>query len=151
MRASEILNEKRSQSVMQYLSGLFPNMPKYVLQDLVYKNYKNDLKGAKEMVPNFGNLQWSKETLTITTDIFDEFTRKKLAARKGGSANPDQVRNDAERHDTQQKLIQTGPSKEPIILRASTDGYELIEGWHRTIQSLQQWPDGYKQVAWVGK
>jgi hypothetical protein len=151
MRLNELLNEKRSQAVMQYLSGLFPNMPEYVLRDLVYKNYKNDLKGAKEMVPNFGKLQWSKETLTITTDIFDEFTRKKLAARDGGSANPDQVPNDAERHDTQQKLIQTGPAKEPIILRASTDGYELIEGWHRTIQSLQQWPDGYKQTAWVGK
>jgi len=151
MRANEILNEKRSASVMQYLNSILPNMPEYVLKDLVYTNYKNDLKSAKELIPEYGKLKWSKETLTITIDVFDSFTRKKLASRAGGLANPDQVPNDTERHATQQKLIQAEPSQEPIIVLEGLDGYELLEGWHRTIQSLQKWPEGYKQVTWIGK
>ena len=78
------------------------------------------------------------------------FQKRRLQQRKGGSANPYQVPKDTERHTTQQQLIAQGPSREPIIVMQTPQGYELVEGWHRTIQSLAKWPRGYKQVAWIG-
>ena len=47
-------------------------------------------------------------------------------------------------------MVQSGPSKEPIILINNGNQYELLEGWHRTIQSLEMWPEGYEQIAWIG-
>ena len=74
-----------------------------------------------------------------------------LVSREGGSANPYQVPRDAERHAQQLKMIQqNGVSEEPIIVAKLNNGYDLIEGWHRTIQHLQVYPDGYTAPAYVG-
>ena len=43
-----------------------------------------------------------------------------------------------------------GVSSEPIILFKRRYGYELVEGWHRTMQNLKAYPQGYKGLAWVG-
>jgi hypothetical protein len=61
-----------------------------------------------------------------------------------------QVPKDAERHAQQLKMIQQqGVRTEPIIVAKLNNGYDLIEGWHRTIQHLQQYPEGYTGPAWV--
>jgi hypothetical protein len=36
-----------------------------------------------------------------------------------------------------------------VILKKVGDQYELIEGWHRTIQHFKQFQDGYKGPAWI--
>jgi hypothetical protein len=54
------------------------------------------------------------------------------------------VPNDIERHNTQKELIlKQGLPKEPILLVKINDKYELLEGWHRTIQLLNMFPEGY--------
>jgi hypothetical protein len=73
-----------------------------------------------------------------------------LASREGGSSNPFQVPRDAERHAQQSQMIQQkGVSQEPIIVAKLSNGYDLIEGWHRTIQHLKAFPQGYTGPAWV--
>mgnify|MGYP003349517889 CR=1 FL=1 len=57
---------------------------------------------------------------------------------------------DAERHEIQSKLVQQrGISKEPVILVKTSQGYELLEGWHRTIQHFAKYPNGYTGPAYV--
>jgi hypothetical protein len=85
---------------------------------------------------------------------FDSMTQRKILAREGGLLNPMKVPRDAERHATQaQRIQQTGtPSQEPIIAiqRAGVDGLELVEGWHRTIQNIRAFPNGYRGRVWIG-
>jgi GNAT superfamily N-acetyltransferase len=60
------------------------------------------------------------------------------------------IPKDAERHATQAALIQQGGvSREPAILIKFGNGYELLEGWHRTIQHFARYPDGYVGPAYV--
>jgi hypothetical protein len=46
-------------------------------------------------------------------------------------------------------IQQKGVSAEPIIVAKLSNGYDLIEGWHRTIQHLKAFPQGYTGPAWV--
>ena len=156
MRANEFLCELRS-SLDQYLKQQFPTWPDYVVRDLMYKNIKSFTNQAEiqewidGIKKDYPVRQWRLETLDITLDIFDVKTQQQIKARAGGSQNPYGVPNDAERHATQQAMIQKqGISKEPIIVFKKTDGLELIEGWHRTIQHFKAYPQGYKGPAWVG-
>jgi len=137
-------------SALDVMRSKFPNMPEYVLVDFIYKNLKDDMASVDEYAERFKNLKWTQKTIVVTLDIFDADTANKLKRRKGGSENPDNVSNDAARHDTQKQMVSQAPSQEPIILITSPQGYELVEGWHRTIQSLENWPEGYKQAAWIG-
>ena len=157
MRANEFLTELR-QSLDQYLKQQFPNWPDYVVRDLMYKNAKSFtnqeelhdwVEGIKHDYPV---KQWRLQKLNITLTVFDKATQQRITARAGGSVNPYSVPKDAERHATQQSMIQKqGVSQEPIIVFDHGDGkLELIEGWHRTIQHLQAYPQGYQGPAWVG-
>jgi len=44
---------------------------------------------------------------------------------------------------------QGGVRKEPVLLIKTDKGYELLEGWHRTIQHFAKYPDGYTGPAYV--
>ena len=157
MRANEFLTELR-QSLDQYLKQQFPTWPDYVVRDFVYKNAKslNSQEELQDWVEgikyDYPVKQWHLQKLDITLNVFDNATKQRLTARKGGSANPYDVPKDAERHATQQAIIQKqGISKEPIIVFDHGNGkLELMEGWHRTIQHLQAYPQGYQGPAWVG-
>jgi hypothetical protein len=91
--------------------------------------------------------------MKFTMDMWIPEIVAKLNARAGGKANPDQVPRDAERHATQAQLAQQqgGVRKEPVILVKRPDGYDLIEGWHRTIQHFAEYPNGYTGPAWVAQ
>jgi hypothetical protein len=94
---------------------------------------------------------WRLETFDITLDIFTPKTQELIRKREGGSKNPLGVPRDTERHAAQAAMIQQkGVSKEPIIVFKTPQGYDLVEGWHRTIQNLQAYPTGYRGPAWVG-
>lgn len=156
MRAHEFITELR-QGLDQYVKKQFPNWPDYVVRDLMYKNAKGFTNQAElddwiaGIKKDYPVKQWRLETLDITLDIFNPATQQKIKARSGGSANPYGVPKDAERHATQKAMIQKkGVSKEPIIVFKTPQGYDLIEGWHRTIQHLQAYPQGYQGPAWVG-
>jgi phage gp37-like protein len=85
-------------------------------------------------------------------DIWTSHTLKKLQGRAGGLSDMGMdIPRDAERHATQARLAQQqgGIRSEPVILIKRPDGYELLEGWHRTIQHFHKFPDGYTGPAYI--
>ena len=138
-------------TTLQYFQQQMPNVPGYVIQDFIYKNYKDNPKEANEAITWANQFQWKQQMLNVTMAGWDLETQRRIKERAGGSKNPFSIPNDEERHAKQQQLLSQGPSKEPIIAAVKDGKYELIEGWHRTIQSMATWPNGYKQTAWVGR
>ena len=137
--------------------------PEYVLMDWLYKNTKdyserdtpNSYRKLTEtlvrrFINEYGAGEWRYSVLDIDIDKFEPQTKKRILSRKGGEENPFDVSNDDERHQTQLSLIkkQGGPSNEPIIAIYRPNGLELLEGWHRTIQSLKEFGE-YKQPSYV--
>ena len=156
--AESNLNEYRDQ-LWTWVKSKFPRTqwPEYVQRDFLYakakgnKNRKDLEDFLDEVQRDFGRVKWQLEKLPITLDIFTPKTQRMIQSREGGSSNPYQVPKDAERHSLQQKMIQQkGVSQEPIIVAKLGNGYDLIEGWHRTIQHLKEFPQGYTAPAWVG-
>ena len=153
--AEGTLNEYRN-ALYDFVKSKFPNWPEYVLKDFLYAQAKgvrdqeelNDFLERNQK--DLGQVKWRLEKLPITLDIFTPKTQRMITQRAGGSSNPMQVPKDAERHAQQLKMIQQqGVRTEPIIVAKLNNGYDLIEGWHRTIQHLQQYPEGYTGPAWV--
>ena len=149
------LNEYRN-ALYDFVKSKFPTWPEYVLKDFLYSQTKHmrDEEELKDFLErnqkDFGQVKWRLEKLPITLDIFTPKTQRMIKQREGGSSNPYQVPKDAERHAQQLKMIQQqGVRTEPIIVAKLNNGYDLIEGWHRTIQHLQQYPEGYTGPAWV--
>jgi hypothetical protein len=152
------LNEIRDQ-LWTWVQSKFPRTqwPEYVQRDFLYQQAKG-IRNQTELDDflkrnrnDFGKVQWRLEKLPITMDIFTPKTQRMILSREGGSSNPFQVPRDAERHAQQLKIIQQkGVSEEPIIVAKLSNGYDLIEGWHRTIQHLKEFPQGYTAPAWVG-
>jgi GNAT superfamily N-acetyltransferase len=149
------LTETRN-SLFAFVKQQFPTWPDYVLKDFLYPQAKGIRDQAelddflKRNKQDFGNCKWTLTELPITFDIFTPKTQRMLASREGGSSNPFQVPRDAERHAQQSQMIQQkGVSVEPIIVAKLSNGYDLIEGWHRTIQHLKAFPQGYTGPAWV--
>jgi hypothetical protein len=152
---AEGLSEARN-SLFTFVKQQFPTWPDYVLKDFLYQQAKGIRDQAelddflKRNKQDFGNCKWTLTKLPITFDIFTPKTQRMLASREGGSSNPFQVPRDAERHAQQSQMIQQkGVSAEPIIVAKLSNGYDLIEGWHRTIQHLKAFPQGYTGPAWV--
>ena len=131
------------QGMMNYIKQQLPQTPDYILRDLVYPASKD---GRTDLIDHIKNYDWKLvKDMRVTMDMFDADTQRKLNDRKGGSQNPLGVPRDAERHDTQKQLImQRGLPTEPIIMTINGNKYELWEGWHRTIQLLQMFPQGFK-------
>lgn len=155
MRSQEFILEARN-SLFAFVKQHFPTWPDYVLKDFLYAQAKGIRDQAelddflKRNKQDFGNCKWTLTKLPITFDIFTPKTQRMLASREGGSSNPFQVPRDAERHAQQSQMIQQkGVSAEPIIVAKLSNGYDLIEGWHRTIQHLKEFPQGYTGPAWV--
>jgi hypothetical protein len=151
------LNEYRDQ-LWTWVQSKFPRTqwPEYVQRDFLYQQAKGIRNQAelddflKRNRNDFGKVQWRLEKLPITMDIFTPKTQRMILSREGGSSNPFQVPRDAERHAQQLKIIQQkGVSEEPIIVAKLSNGYDLIEGWHRTIQHFAQYPNGYTGPAYV--
>ena len=156
MRITEIITESRG-SLFSWLKQHFPTWPDYVLKDFLYAQAKGirDKEELKDFLErnqkDFGQVKWRLEKLPITLDIFTPKTQRMIISREGGSSNPFSVPRDAERHAQQLKMIQQqGVRTEPIIVAKLNNGYDLIEGWHRTIQHLKAFPEGYTGPAWVG-
>lgn len=158
-----------------YLRTLLPGWPEYVIYDLVYRHVKIPHKDNSKaniqadvdgIASTFGyadanDIKWKLVNITIHSDIFDKSTLYRMSQRDGGKLNPFKVPNDANRHSGARERSErnpnmkthgySGPVKgEPIILIKHIDGkYELIEGWHRTMQNMALYPNGYNSNAYV--
>jgi len=165
MRANEFITELRDR-MYQYIRSIVPTWPEYVVQDWLYKgrgknkNYTTDSKAVKDEIiemiigsglsPNTNPWQLVPN-MKFTMDMFGPVSKKNLIGRAGGTSDLGMgIPKDKERHATQAALIQKGGvSKEPAILIKRPEGYDLIEGWHRTIQHFAKYPNGYTGPAYV--
>ena len=160
---SEQINEYRDR-LLQYVKSLLPTWPDYVLKDWLVPN-KGDFSnlpadvvktGIMEKLQGAGltvNTKWQLvPDMKFTMDMFDPMTKQRLIGRAGGHSDLGLgIPRDKERHATQAALAkqQGGVRKEPVLLIKTPRGYELLEGWHRTIQHFASYPDGYVGPAYV--
>jgi hypothetical protein len=158
MRVRDIITEYR-QSYLQYVKSWFPDWPDYVVRDWLYPTAKG--LSQSELEAHFTDIateypvyRWELKVMDLGFHSFDSNTQQKILAREGGTRNPMAVPRDAQRHATQAEIInKTGmANQEPIIViqRPGVDGLELVEGWHRTIQNIRAFPNGYRGRAWIG-
>jgi hypothetical protein len=160
-----IVTELRN-TMYQYIKSIAPKWPDYVVRDWLYKgrgknkNYNINSRDIKneiiEMISDAGltpDTQWQLvPDMKFTMDMFDPMTKQRLIGRAGGHSDLGMgIPRDKERHATQAALAQQqgGIRKEPVILIKTAKGYELLEGWHRTIQHFAKYPEGYTGPAWV--
>lgn len=130
------------------LRGWFPDMPEYVLVDFIYKNYAHRPEAARALVPYYRARRFRYGEVLVTRALFTPETLRRIDERTAGRLTG--FRDDARKHTVQRRRLEReGPPREPVILRPRPDGMELVEGWHRTIQALQLWPEGYRQPAWL--
>jgi len=139
------LNEVRS-GVIDFIKLNLPNVPNYVIKDLFYRmvdiRHKSDFVNILKLYKPF---QWElKKDVDIDMDFFDEKTQRDLKNRIGGDTW-DFIPKDEERHEIQKQKLETEGLSEPIIVMKFKDenGYELAEGWHRTVQMFKKYPEGY--------
>ena len=165
------LNEYRDR-MYQYIKSIVPGFPDYVVKDWLYANFARGAtqgpgwsfdtigKDIPKILADMGlsvNTKWQLiPNMEFTMNMWEPKTLKRLQARAGGSSkstDPDVhiPARDAERHTTQAQLAQQqgGVRKEPVILIKTAKGYELLEGWHRTIQHFAKYPNGYTGPAYV--
>ena len=161
MRAIEFLTESRTR-MYQYIKSIVPTWPDYIVKDWLYQGFgryndENPKRKLLTMINREGlnrNTQWQfVPNMKFTLDnMWTSHTLRKLQGRAGGLSDMGMdVPRDAERHATQAQLAQKqgGVRSEPVILIKRPDGYELLEGWHRTIQHFHKFPDGYTGPAYV--
>jgi hypothetical protein len=174
MRAQEFITERRDR-MYQYIKSLLPKWPDYVLKDWVYNLARGNHQAGVYFKPDddFDRWGFNRETvfkmvadaglspdtqwqlvpnMKFTMDMFGPVTKKNLIGRAGGTSDLGMgIPKDKERHATQAALAkqQGGVSREPVIMIKTPQGYELLEGWHRTIQHFAAYPDGYTGPAYV--
>lgn len=124
-------------------------MPEFVLRDFIYENYKNDLGEVESLAKYYYRRRWIKVQLFITEELFCDDTRRSFKERDYGNKNPYNIPNDKQRIEYQREILPIKGVINPIIVKKQSTGYELIEGWHRTMVGLTLWSDGYNQPTWV--
>ena len=162
VREPKGIDETR-EGAFNWLKSYLPNWPEYVLRDWLYRGLTakehNPPENPKEVIDRIlasegmsAQTQWKLiPNFEFNVEKLHPDTQRRIQIRAGGSANPMNVPKDAERHATQAALAQQqgGVRKEPVIGKMTPQGFELIEGWHRTIQHFKQFPNGYRGPAWV--
>jgi len=150
-------------AAFKWLKSYLPTWPDYVLRDWMYNYFRGDWDASGDNPQTVIQRTLDGEGMTpqtrwkfvpdfhFTFDSLDPDTVRRIKEHQGGAVNPYGIPNDAERHATQATLAaqQGGVRDEPVILKKVGNKYELIEGWHRTIQHFKQFPDGYKGPAWI--
>lgn len=142
----------------KHLKKLLPSWPDYVIKELA--NLKGlqsygEIEGIKDSFEetfgkNYPYMLWEYKTVKITLESFDSETKNLLKYRLKNP--PSQyIPNDAERHLKAEKLLrEKGKPFGPIVVYDNRGKFYLLEGWHRTIQALKLWPDGYDQPTYIG-
>lgn len=141
----------------QYIKSIVPTWPDYVIQDWLYSGSKTDSRDdIIDKISGEGltvNSTWQLvPNLKFTMDMFVPESKQRLIGRAGGKSDLGMgIPKDAERHATQAQLAQQqgGVRKEPVLLIKTAHGYELLEGWHRTIQHFAMYPQGYVGPAYI--
>ena len=174
MRARDFIVDYRDK-MFQYIKSVLPKWPDYVLRDWIYNLARGTHRAGPGWDPQNPNWKFNHETILkmvaeaglspdtpwslnprqqFTMDMWEPGTRQRLIGRAGGSSDLGMgIPRDKERHSTQAALAQQqgGVRKEPVIIIKTSKGYELLEGWHRTIQHFAANPQGYVGPAYVAQ
>ena len=169
---SQPITELRDR-MFQFVKSVLPKWPDYVLKDWIYNLARGihqagaggwaedpewgfNRRTILKMIAENGlspDTQWQLvPNMQFTMDMFGPVTKKNLIGRAGGHSDLGMgITRDKERHATQAALAQQqgGVRKEPVILVKRPEGYDLLEGWHRTIQHFAKYPEGYTGPAYV--
>ena len=170
----ENLNERRDKDLYAIMRPVFDSTPEYVFKELYYAHggfFKTEFQNLLDSgmdeddieieFEEWIDLNWKKKIITVNISDFTEETQNAMIVRQMGNAELSHVPGDVERTETQRKLIgKYGEGKnEPVILLKKKDGYELMEGWHRTMSVMcigsdgtdnyKKW-DKVKLNAWIG-
>lgn len=149
--------------LIQVMQRILPSWPEYVIKDWIAQPYKKDtdIKNLRfnilKHVLREGLTPYTTwlydDKLVFKTELFTDWTRDKLSAGWIGSRNPQLLDlNDDLRYSTQLRLIkENGISRQPVIVIMTGGKYHLLEGWHRTVQNLKCFPQGYVGPAWIAK
>ena len=107
------------------------------------------------------NLKWKNKVIEVNIKDFSRNTQERMKMRGMGSISLRDVPSDEERNTVQRKIASNTKQgkNEPVILIKGKNGYDLIEGWHRTMSILNLGSDGtsdyenwgkVKLNAWLG-
>lgn len=144
----------------------FINVPCYVFKEFFYvhkgffkETFKELLdKGVSNLdIDNvfleWSDVSWNKEIIEVTINDFTQDTQLELNNRGLGSVHLDTVPEDYKRTLIQRELADKviSGSNEPVILLETKQGYNLLEGWHRTMSYLRKSNDKILINAWVGR
>jgi hypothetical protein len=129
-------------AVQNWVSG---RVPAYVFKETIYPNLW--------WVNYIANCQWRLEVINLSLADFNESTRKIILDREFGDSVSEGVRDDMARTQYQLAIAkdESPGCNEPILIIQGHDGFDLVEGWHRTMTRLPR--DGVSKVplkAWVG-
>jgi hypothetical protein len=151
------VNELRDKSIYKQMRPMFDNTPEYVFRELFYANkgfFKStfismlnageDIDDIEDTFLEWIELKWSKKIINVNIKDFTRNTQNEMKSRGMGSVHLSDVPSDSERTDIQKNIAKSIPQgkNEPVILIKSKSGYELIEGWHRTMSILSLGSDG---------
>ena len=156
------LDEARFKGLKKLFLQQHPNMPKYVANDLyntrigytLGRHMGGDTRAASLNSPqkifgafNYQNMQWvgprplqGKSGNGITPSDFTNKTQERFFDRRFGFRVETQIANDGQRTTTQKNILNNTQAGEnvPVIVVHTNRGYELLEGWHRTMNLLLQ-------------
>lgn len=165
--------ETRNKDIYALMRPFFSDTPEYVFKQLFYTNdgfFKTEFtklvnKDASDekietIFSDWTDIEWKKEVINVNFNDFTKSTKKLMKKRKMGDLNLEIVPNDKKRNIFHKDLAETTyGDNEPVIMIKSSDGYELLEGWHRTMSILslgsddsenyEDW-DKVKLNAWIG-
>jgi GNAT superfamily N-acetyltransferase len=149
------------EGVMQLIRQYLPGWPDYVIKDwLAHKvdgrksleDMKTDLKWLHNYVVN-----WKfYPKMPLTMDMMNPDTRYRIKIKRNyGRKNPWNIPDDEKRMTKAHQLVRDKGMENlpPILLTKTPQGFELMEGWHRTMaafeQALANNPNGIVVNAWI--
>ena len=140
-----MLSELRDKALFRSIVAKYPNVPQYVLRDI----FRGD---DDPIFAKFNRLTWKKRVLEVSPKDFSPNTLDKFKSRGFGERVPDNmyVHKDKERTQAQQQIAASRPpgANEPVIIVQRVDGYDLWEGWHRTMVLLKTGDNGGRPEDW---
>lgn len=143
----------------------FPTTPEYVLKDVIESiivNNPEELKWVRRYFggdPSLALGEWWKmflkgpwvlKILEVNPEDFNESTVNAFIERDFGKINTYMVPDDEKRMKIQREIVKGDGKNQPIIViyDSNTGKYELIEGWHRTMNLLKMGDNGEDLKNW---
>jgi hypothetical protein len=155
MLDEHLLYEMRTKGLYKSLRTEHGNIPDYVFNEF-YKSFHSnflskisaDTLYAKRVFDKLNKRTWTLERLRLSPKNFNKRTQDLFAEREFGAVNPYGVPRDAERMAIQKTRVFGDGNNEPIIIFRNSNGYDLSEGWHRTMNLLLLGKNSENMLTW---